>query len=88
MRGDHARQPPQGGDEDVEAVLGGVLLGFDEELDAFFEDGDGVGEVEGVEAQRDLVLLVSCLGQEGAEVAVGARVLVARLRARLTLGRA
>ena len=56
VRGDHPCQPSEGGDEDVESVLLGVFFGFDEELDALFEEGDRVGEVEGVEAEGDLVL--------------------------------
>jgi len=54
--GDHACQPAEGGDQEVESVLLGVFFGFDEELDALFEQGDRVGQVEGVEAEGDLVL--------------------------------
>ena len=56
--GDHACQPAQGWHEYIESVF----LGLKQELDALFQDCDGVGEVEGVEPQSDLILVASCLG--------------------------
>ena len=82
VRGGHAGQAAEGGDEDVEAL--GV--GVEEEVDTLAEEGDLAVEVGGIQSEGDLVLAEAGAGQGAAVEAGLLGVLVAGLGAGLTPG--